>query len=63
MISIKREFIHFEDRLVEVKKVLPGARIKNVNGIKELYDCDTVLKKGDFMFFCITVTEAEIIEE
>jgi hypothetical protein len=63
MTSIKREFIRFEDRLVEVKKVLPGVRIKDVNGIKELYHCDTVLKKGDFMYFCISVEEAIIIED
>ena len=63
MITIKRNFIRFEDRLVEVIKILPGVRIKDVNGLKELFECDTVLRKEDFMYFCQTVTEAEIIED
>ncbi len=63
MILIKREFIRFEERLVEIKKILPGVRIKDVNGIKELLECDTVLRKGDFMYFCSSVQEAEIIND
>ena len=63
MITIKKEFIRFEDRLVEVKKVLPGVRIKNVNGLKELLECDTVLRKGDFMYFCVSIQEAEIVND
>ena len=63
MITIKRNFIRFEDRLVEVIKILPGVRIKDVNGLKDLFECDTVLRKEDFMYFCQTVTEAESIED
>jgi hypothetical protein len=63
MFSTKRDFIRFENRLVEVIKVLPGVRIKNVEGIKELFKCDTVLRKDDFMYFCVTVEEAQIINE
>jgi len=63
MITIKRDFIRFEDRLVEVLKVLPGVRIKSVEGIKDLLKCDTVLRKGDFMYFCVSVDEAQIVNE
>jgi hypothetical protein len=63
MFSTKREFIRFENRLVEVIKILPGVRIKNVEGIKDLLKCDTVLRKGDFMYFCVTVDEAQIVNE
>ena len=63
MITIKRDFIRFEDRLVEVLKVLPGVRIKSVEGIKDLLKWDTVLRKGDFMYFCVTVDEAQIVNE
>jgi len=63
MITIKRAFIRFEDRLVEVLKVLPGVRIKSVEGIKDLLKCDTVLRKGDFMYFCVSVDEAQIVNE
>lgn len=63
MFSIKKDFIRFENRLVEVVKILPGVRIKSVEGIKDLLKCDTVLRKDDFMYFCVTVEEAQIINE
>lgn len=63
MFSIKREFIRFEDRLVEVIKKYPTDRCKNVDGIKEILGCDTVLRKNETMYFCISVAEAEYIED
>lgn len=63
MTSIKREFIKFEDRLVEIIRSYPTNRIKNVDGIKELLGCDTVLKQHETMYFCISVQEAELVIE
>lgn len=63
MFAIKREFINFEDRLVEVIRKCPVHRCKNVDGIKEILGCDTVLKKNETMYFCISVSEAEYIED
>jgi hypothetical protein len=62
MISIKREFIRFEDRLVEVVRACPIHRIKSVEGLKETLKCDTVLKLHETMYFCTSVQEAELIE-
>ena len=62
MFSIKREFIRFEDRIVEVVKKYPLNRIKNANGIKELLHCNVVLKQMDTMYFCTTVTDVDFEE-
>lgn len=63
MFTLKREFIQFEDRLVEVVKKYPIDRCKNIDGIKEILNCDTVLKKNETMYFCASVSEAECIED
>ena len=63
MFALKREFIRFEDRLVEVLKKYSVHRCKNVDGIKEILGCDTVLKKNETMYFCISIPEAEFIDD
>lgn len=62
MFAIKKEYIRWEDRLVEVVKQYPINRIKNVNGIKELLHCDVVLKQLDVMYFCTTVPDVDFEE-
>jgi|APGre2960657404_1045060.scaffolds.fasta_scaffold232882_2 hypothetical protein len=63
MFSIKREFIHWDDSLVEVIKKYSTERIKDVNGLKELLDCNVVLRKNETTYFCRKIDEVEIIEE
>ena len=63
MFSIKREFIHWDDSLVEVIRKYSTERIKDVNGLKELLDCNVVLRKNETTYFCRKLDEAEIIED
>ena len=63
MITLRREFIQWEDGLVEVIKKCASHRIKDVNGLKTLLDCDVVLRKNETTYFCTKVSEAEQIED
>ncbi len=62
MFSIKKEYIRWEDQLVEVVKKYPLSRIRNANGIKELLHCNVVLKQLDVMYFCVTVQDVDFEE-
>lgn len=61
--SLKREFIRFDDKLFEVIRFFREDHVKDVEAIKQHYDCTMVLRRNGFMYFCIEVPEAEIVEE
>ena len=63
MITIKREFIQWEDGLVEVIEKYATHRIKDVNGLKTLLECDVVLRKDETTYICRKVSEAELVED
>ena len=63
MFIIKREFIQWEDGLVEVIEKYLSHRIKDVNGLKTLLDCDVVLRKDETTYICRKVSEAELVED
>ena len=63
MVTIKREFIQWEDGLVEVIEKYLSHRIKDVNGLKTLLECDVVLRKDETTYICRKVSEAELVED
>jgi len=63
MFTIKREFIQWEDGLVEVIEKYATHRIKDVNALKTLLDCDVVLRKDETTYICRKVSEAELVED
>ena len=63
MVTIKREFIQWEDGLVEVIEKYATHRIKDVNGLKTLLECDVVLRKDETTYICRKVSEAELVED
>jgi len=63
MITIKREFIQWEDGLVEDIEKYLSHRIKDVNALKTLLDCDVVLRKDETTYICRKVSEAELVED
>jgi hypothetical protein len=63
MFSFKREFIHWDNSLVEVIKKYSTERIKDVNGLKDMLDCNVVLRKNETTYFCRKVDEVEILED
>jgi len=62
MISIRKDFIYFEDRLVEILRVFTESHIKDREGLKEFLEADTILRRDGKLYYCLTVTESEIIE-
>lgn len=63
MFSISRTFIRMPDKLVEVKRHFLEESCKDVEAIKEWLGADTLLRKDGYLYFCVEVTEAEIISE
>ena len=63
MFSLKRDFINWEGKIVEVKRAFPADRIKDVSLIKEWLGVDVVLRRDNLMYFCETIQEAEIIPD
>ena len=63
MFTIRREFIHWDDSLVEVIKKYSTERVKDVNGLKDLLDCNVVLRKNETTYVCRKIDEVEILED
>lgn len=62
MFSIHRDFIHFENRIVEVIRFFIEDHVKDVEGLKKYLQADTVLRKDNRLYFCVSVTEVEFEE-
>jgi hypothetical protein len=62
MFSTRKDFIYFEDRLVEVLRVFTESYIKDREGLKEFLEADTILRRDGKLYYCLTVTEPEIVE-
>jgi len=62
MFSIRRDFIHFENRIVEVIRSFIEEHVKDVEGLKKYLQADTVLRKDNRLYFCVSVTEVEFEE-
>lgn len=63
MFSLNRQFINFEDRLLEVRRKFREEHIKDIELVKQYYDCDITLRQDEFLYFCVEVPEAEIVTE
>jgi hypothetical protein len=61
--SLKRNFIRFNDNLLEVIRYFRKYRINDIEAVKQYYNCTVVLQKNGFMYFCIEIPEAEVIED
>jgi hypothetical protein len=60
---MKLELIKFEDRLFDLYRRINKDRIKDTNQLKEIWNCDTVLEKEGYFYFCNEIKEAQIIED
>ena len=61
--SQRNRFVIMPDKLVQVKRVFYEDRVKDMNGIKEWLNCDTVLRKNGLMYFCQSIEDAEIVSD
>ena len=61
---IRNEFIKFNDSLylLKAKYQAESVRIDKVQELRELLNCDIVLKQNGWLFYCELIPEAEIVE-
>ncbi|CAB4143745.1 hypothetical protein UFOVP449_265 [uncultured Caudovirales phage] len=61
---IRQEIIRFNDMLYTVKRKFSdqSVRIDKVQELRELLECDIVLKQNGWLFYCQQIAEAEVIE-
>ena len=57
------EVISFSDNLFQVIKTFPNNEKFPIDEAKEYYNCDTVLKREERLYFCRKIEEAQIIDD
>ncbi len=62
---IRQELIRFNDNLYILKAKYPQERVRidKTQELKELLECDVVLKQNGWLFYCEQIQEAEIVLE
>lgn len=61
MFSMKKDFLHFNDKLYLLKKVLREEHNPIIDSWKEHLRADLVLRKDGLLYFLEEVVELEII--
>ena len=61
----RKEIIRHNDLLYIVKELYPEHAIKadKVQELKELLECDILLRKNGILLYCEQIAEAEVITE
>lgn len=61
---IRQEMVKFNDVLYIVKRKFSAeaVRIDKVQELRQLLECDIVLKQNGWLFYCEQIAEAEIVE-
>lgn len=62
---IRQEIVKFNDTLYIVKRKFSAeaVRIDKVQELRQLLECDIVLKQNGWLFYCEQIQEAEVILE
>lgn len=62
---IRQEIIKFNDNLYTVYRKFSedAVRIDKVQQLRELLECDIVLKQNNWLFYCKLIPELEVILE
>ena len=58
-----KQIIYNGDKAYQLVRVLKENSLKNpdISVLKQLFHCDTLLRKQDLLYFCRLIEEAEII--
>ena len=61
---IRQELVKFNDNLYILKRKFSEGvvRIDKVQELRQLLECDIVLKQNGWLFYCEMIPEAEIVE-
>jgi hypothetical protein len=64
MIPINHEFIRYNDKLYDIKRKYPEARVRadKIDDLRQALSCDITLKKEGNLYFCVQIQEAEIVQ-
>lgn len=62
MLSIKKEFVSFQDKLYLLKSTIKEEHKPIIEKWKELLDADVVLRKEGNLYFLELIPDLEIIE-
>ena len=62
-INSMKQIIYSNDKAYQLVRVLKEDSLKNpdISVLKQLYHCDTLLRKQGLLYFCRLIEEAEII--
>jgi len=62
-INSMKQIIYSNDKAYQLVRVLKEDSLKNpdISVLKQLYYCDTLLRKQGLLYFCRLIEEAEII--
>ena len=58
-----KEIVNYKDNLYIVKRKFQDHKDFPIKEAKEVYMCDTALRKNGILYLCQLIEEAEIIEE
>ena len=61
MFSISKNFVRFNDLILEILYQFSEATVKNTEGLKTHLQMDMVLRKDGILYFCKIIPEAEIL--
>lgn len=61
----RKEFVRHNDRLYLIVEIYPEQKIKHdkIQELRELLECDIVLRKDGLLLYCELIKEAEIVSE
>jgi hypothetical protein len=57
------QIISFNDKLYQLVRRFHDRENLPITDMKEYYDCDTVLRKEGFLYFCRLIQEPQLIED
>jgi len=62
---IRTEMVKFNDNLYVVKRKFSAevVRVDKVQELRQLLQCDIVLKQNGWLFYCELIPEAELVSE
>lgn len=60
----RNDFIKFNDQVYQIKYMYLNSKVRvdKTQELKDLLGCDIVLRHNDYLFYCVLVPEAEVVE-
>lgn len=61
----RKEFVRYNDNLYIIQEIYPEQKIKHdkIQELRQLLECDIVLRKDGLLLYCELIKDAEIVSE